>query len=82
MFGLKMVSFNENSFIKYGGTMNTNIKVLVVDDFATMRRIVKNLLNDLGFKHIVEAEDGVQGLLALRGEQFDLVTGTCLILMA
>ncbi|WP_210499040.1 chemotaxis response regulator CheY [Vibrio crassostreae] len=53
--------------------MNTNIKILVVDDFSTMRRIVKNLLADLGFKNIVEAEDGVQGLLALRKEHFDLV---------
>ncbi len=38
--------------------MNKNIKILVVDDFSTMRRIVKNLLNELGFSDITEADDG------------------------
>ena len=35
--------------------MDTSIKVLIVDDFATMRRILKNILKQLGFKNLVEA---------------------------
>jgi two-component system chemotaxis response regulator CheY len=42
--------------------VNKTMKILVVDDFATMRRIVKNILTSLGFTNIVEAEDGKQGL--------------------
>jgi len=38
--------------------VSKNLKFLVVDDFSTMRRIVKNLLNDLGYAHVVEADDG------------------------
>ncbi len=38
--------------------MSKNLKFLVVDDFSTMRRIVKNLLNDLGYANVVEADDG------------------------
>lgn len=45
-----------------------NMKILVVDDFSTMRRIVRNLLKELGFANVHEAEDGVQGLNKLRGE--------------
>jgi len=50
-----------------------SIKILVVDDFPTMRRIVKNLLKDLGFENVDEAEDGVMGLEKLRNNHFDLV---------
>ena len=46
--------------------MNKNIRILVVDDFSTMRRIVKNLLSDLGFNNTVEAEDGHSALAVLR----------------
>jgi two-component system chemotaxis response regulator CheY len=46
---------------------------LVVDDFATMRRIVRNLLKDLGFTNVDEAEDGVVALNKLRSEKFDFV---------
>ncbi|MDX9714384.1 MAG: chemotaxis response regulator CheY [Dissulfurispiraceae bacterium] len=49
------------------------IKVLVVDDFPTMRRIVKNLLKQLGFENIDEAEDGNMALNKLRGGSFGLV---------
>ncbi|MYN11626.1 chemotaxis protein CheY [Pusillimonas sp. TS35] len=49
------------------------IKILVVDDFPTMRRIVKNLLKDLGFENVDEAEDGAQGLEKLRNGNFDFV---------
>ncbi len=45
-----------------------NMKILVVDDFSTMRRIVRNLLKELGFANVHEAEDGVQGLAKLRGD--------------
>ena len=45
-----------------------NMKILVVDDFSTMRRIVRNLLKELGFAYVSEAEDGVDALNKLRGE--------------
>jgi two-component system, chemotaxis family, chemotaxis protein CheY len=44
-----------------------NLKFLVVDDFSTMRRIVRNLLKELGYTNVDEAEDGVAALLKLRG---------------
>ena len=49
-----------------------NTKFLVVDDFSTMRRIVRNLLKELGFNNVEEAEDGVQALNTLKngGVQF------------
>lgn len=53
--------------------MNKNIKILVVDDFSTMRRIVKNLLNELGFSDISEADDGKTALPMLQGGNFDFV---------
>lgn len=49
------------------------IKILVVDDFPTMRRIIRNLLKDLGFENVDEAEDGVQGMEKLRNSTFDLI---------
>jgi two-component system, chemotaxis family, chemotaxis protein CheY len=49
------------------------MKVLVVDDFSTMRRIVKNLLRDLGFTNIQEADDGSTALPMLQGGEFDFV---------
>jgi two-component system chemotaxis response regulator CheY len=48
-------------------------KFLVVDDFSTMRRIVRNLLKELGFVNVQEAEDGVDALNKLRAEKFDFV---------
>lgn len=53
--------------------MDTNIKILVVDDFSTMRRIIKNLLNDLGFMNIVEADDGNTALPILRKGGIDFL---------
>lgn len=50
-----------------------NMKFLVVDDFSTMRRIVRNLLKELGFTNVEEAEDGVDALNKLRGGNFDFV---------
>jgi two-component system chemotaxis response regulator CheY len=52
---------------------NLKIKVLVVDDFPTMRRIVKNLLKQLGFENIDEAEDGAQALGKLKAGGYGLV---------
>ena len=48
-------------------------KFLVVDDFSTMRRIVRNLLKDLGYSNVDEAEDGVDGLNKLKNGDFDFV---------
>nr|WP_031433532.1 chemotaxis response regulator CheY [Methylomarinum vadi] len=45
--------------------MDKNMKILIVDDFSTMRRIVKNLLRDLGFTNTVEADDGKTALPVL-----------------
>jgi len=53
--------------------VDANMKFLVVDDFSTMRRIVRNLLKELGFANVQEAEDGVDALNRLRGEDFDFV---------
>ena len=50
-----------------------NLKFLVVDDFSTMRRIVRNLLKELGYNNVDEAEDGAQGLQKLKNGQFDFV---------
>jgi two-component system, chemotaxis family, chemotaxis protein CheY len=52
---------------------NLKTKVLVVDDFPTMRRIVKNLLKQLGFEDIDEAEDGAQALVKLKAGSYGLV---------
>jgi two-component system chemotaxis response regulator CheY len=50
-----------------------NLRFLVVDDFSTMRRIVRNLLKELGYTNVDEAEDGVDALKKLRTEKFDFV---------
>src|SRR5699024_5037261 len=50
-----------------------NMKILVVDDFPTMRRIIRNLLKDLGFENVDEAEDGVIALEKLRNGNFEMV---------
>ena len=49
------------------------MKILVVDDFSTMRRIIKNLLNDLGFMNIVEADDGNTALPVLQKGGIDFL---------
>uniref|UniRef100_UPI0018EBEEB0 chemotaxis response regulator CheY n=1 Tax=Aquitalea palustris TaxID=2480983 RepID=UPI0018EBEEB0 len=53
--------------------MDKNIKFLVVDDFSTMRRIVRNLLKELGFTNIDEAEDGQVALHKLKNQSFDFI---------
>ena len=53
--------------------MDVNIKVLVVDDFATMRRIIKNVLKQLGFTKVLEADDGTTALEILKENKVDLI---------
>ncbi len=53
--------------------MEKNIKILVVDDFATMRKVVRNLLKQSGFENVVEAEDGVTALRALKAQKIDFI---------
>lgn len=55
------------------GALNKNMKVLVVDDFSTMRRIIKNLLRDIGFTNISEADDGNTALPMLKDGNFEFV---------
>jgi len=50
-----------------------NIKILIVDDFATMRKVVRNLLKQVGYEDIVEAEDGVMALKALKSQKIDVI---------
>lgn len=52
---------------------NSNMKFLVVDDFSTMRRIVRNLLKELGYSNVDEAEDGAIALSKLKGGDFEFV---------
>jgi|TARA_B100001063_G_scaffold222998_1_gene229861 two-component system chemotaxis response regulator CheY len=53
--------------------LDKSMKILVVDDFSTMRRIIKNLLKDLGFANIQEADDGNTALPMLQQGDFDFV---------
>jgi two-component system chemotaxis response regulator CheY len=53
--------------------VNPNLKILIVDDFATMRRIIRNLLQDLGFTNVAEADDGTTAWPMLQAGQFDLL---------
>lgn len=52
---------------------DTAMRFLVVDDFSTMRRIVRNLLKELGFANVDEVEDGAVALVKLRSEKYDFV---------
>lgn len=53
--------------------MNHNMKILIVDDFSTMRRIIKNLLRDLGFNNTHEADDGNTAWPLLKSGNFDFL---------
>jgi two-component system, chemotaxis family, chemotaxis protein CheY len=53
--------------------VSKDMKFLVVDDFSTMRRIIKNLLNDLGYGNVTEADDGQTALPMLQTGQFDFL---------
>ena len=50
-----------------------NMRVLVVDDFSTMRRIVKNILRQLGFNNVVEADDGTTAWDVLNRDKIDFI---------
>ncbi len=53
--------------------LDKNMKILIVDDFSTMRRIIKNLLRDLGFTNTAEADDGQTALPMMQSTHFDFV---------
>lgn len=53
--------------------IDKNMKILVVDDFATMRKIIKNLLKQVGYKNIVEADDGVAALRILKSQKINFI---------
>jgi len=53
--------------------LDKNMKILIVDDFSTMRRIIKNLLRDLGFNNTQEADDGLTTLPMLQSGDFEFL---------
>ncbi|MFW6122895.1 MAG: response regulator [Thermodesulfobacteriota bacterium] len=53
--------------------LDLGMKVLVVDDFATMRKIVRNILKQIGFEDIIEAEDGTAALRLIKNDKVGLV---------
>jgi two-component system chemotaxis response regulator CheY len=53
--------------------VNTNMRVLIVDDFSTMRRIIKNILRQLGFNNIIEADDGTAAWEILTKDQVEFI---------
>jgi two-component system chemotaxis response regulator CheY len=53
--------------------LDKNMKILIVDDFSTMRRIIKNLLRDLGFTNTVEADDGITAIPILNSGSIDFL---------
>ncbi len=53
--------------------MDKSMKILIVDDFATMRKVVRNLLKQVGYENIVEAEDGALALRALKSQKIDFI---------
>lgn len=53
--------------------MDKNMKILIVDDFSTMRRIIKNLLRDLGYNNTAEADDGSTALPMLQNGNYDFL---------
>jgi len=53
--------------------VDKDINILIVDDFATMRSIIKNLLRDLGFNNTAEADDGETALPMLKSGKFDFL---------
>lgn len=54
-------------------SMNPNMRILVVDDFSTMRRIIKNILRQLGFNNVVEADDGTTAWEVLNKDKVEFI---------
>jgi len=52
---------------------NKDMRILIVDDFSTMRRILKNILRQLGFQNIIEADDGSTAVDLLKSEEVDMI---------
>ncbi len=50
-----------------------NMKILVIDDFATMRKVIKNRLKQVGYGNIAEANDGISALKILKSEKIDFI---------
>jgi two-component system chemotaxis response regulator CheY len=53
--------------------MDKSSKILIVDDFATMRKVIRNLLKQIGYENVVEAEDGVMALKELKSQKVDFI---------
>ena len=53
--------------------MDKDSKILIVDDFATMRKVIRNLLKQIGYENIAEAEDGVMALAELRSQKIGFI---------
>jgi len=66
---------DEDVVTKRGKAMGSdkNMKILIVDDFATMRKVIKNLLRQIGYQDVTEAEDGVHALKELKSQKIDFV---------
>jgi len=54
-------------------SVDKNLKILIVDDFATMRKVIRNLLKQGGYENIVEAEDGAAALKILKSQPVDFI---------
>ncbi len=54
-------------------SVDKNLKILIVDDFATMRKVIRNLLKQGGYENIVEAEDGAAALKLLKSQPVDFI---------
>lgn len=52
---------------------NKNMKILVVDDFATMRKVVRNILRQLGYENVIEAENGEEALRMAKSSDLGLI---------
>lgn len=53
--------------------LDQNMKILVVDDFSTMRRIIRNILREIGYNNVDEADDGSTAMEKLKADTFDFV---------